>query len=211
MSEIPKMMDKHLMVIVNNHFHMHHLNDIAMDFDEDTAEDAVKEITAAIVSGDIPWDSMDHADVLGEFILDERVMETIYCEFCAVVEKGDFEYEEMMHTLFKWPDFVLYGTGGGVAHTESEYSAYFMRKRKLNDDLQNFFIASQNYWNNYPIEQDSIDSYWVGLYNDVFTEPVELHKTSKSFVTSCMRGSFYFMKEKYKISINMFNETVFAL
>ena len=202
-------MDKHLMVIVNNHFHMHHLNDLAMDFDEDTAEDAVKEITAAIVSGDIPWDSMDHADVLGEFILDERVMETIYCEFCAVVEKLEFTYAEMMHTLFRWPDFVLYGTGGGVAHTETEYSAYFIRKRLMNDDLQNFFIAAQKYWEKYPIGQDNIEEYWKDFYNDSLSGLTVSSK--KNFVISCMRGSFYFMKEKYKIDRTVFSDTVFTL
>tara|TARA_A100001035_G_C27749676_1_gene485793 strand:+ start:296 stop:925 length:630 start_codon:yes stop_codon:yes gene_type:complete len=209
MSEIPKMMDKHLMVIVNNHYHMHHLNDLAAEFDEDNAQSAVKEITSAIVSGDIPWDSMEHADVFGEFLLDEKVMETIYCEFCAVVEKSDFSYEEMMHTLFKWPDFVLYGTGGGVAYTEAEYSAYFMRKRIMNDDLQNFFIATQKYWEKYPIGQDEIDDYWKGFYNDVFSELII--NRNKSFVFSCMKGAFHFMKEKYKIDRKVFSDTVFTL
>ena len=204
-------MNKHLMVIVNNHFHMHHLNDLARDFDEDTAEDAVREITAAIVSGDIPWDSMDHADVLGEFILDERVMETIYCEFCAVVEKGDFSYEEMMHTLFRWPDFFLYAGAGGEVHSESEYSAYFMRKNKLNDDLQNFFIATQNFWDNPPKDKNLSEGgtiIWKDLYKDSFEYDVPVSVPATQFLISCMRGAFYFMKEKYKISRNMFNETV---
>ena len=79
----------------------------------------------------------------------------------------------------------------------------------MNDDLQNFFIAAQKYWEKYPIGQDNIEEYWKDFYNDSLSDLII--NRNKNFVISCMRGSFYFMKEKYKIDRTVFSDTVFTL